>query len=354
MVIREFACVNFRNYQELLLNFSDGFNFFFGENGQGKSNLVEAIYFALQLESFRTNRLRPLIKKQETISLLRAEIEKDGISRKTRIEISSAGRKVWLDDVSVKRASEYVTEFYGVVFNPESLYLYRRFASVRRSLFDRVLSIGSPEYLEDIRAFRIVLSQKNRLLKQRDSSSLDVWNSLFVEKGHGIIEKREKFSQTINELLPACYEKLSGRAGGLVLDYHPSLRGDRNAMIKEVASLAERELLAGYALRGPHRDDFRMSLGGQSGEEMFSQGEFRISHLAVKMALAAVIGDTMGSLPVVILDDPLSELDATVSDHILQYLFEIPNQIFLTATHPLPRVEAQAARIMEIREGRVS
>ena len=354
MVIREFSCVNFRNYQELFLNFSDGFNFFFGKNGQGKSNLVEAIYFALQLESFRTKRLRPLIKNGETIGLLQANIEKEGISRKTRIEISPAGRKVWLDEAPVKRSSEYITEFYGVVFNPESLYLYRRFAAVRRSLFDRFLAIGSPEYLEEIRAFRTVLSQKNRLLKQRDFSSLGAWNSLFVEKGHGIIEKREKFSQTINKLLPACYEKLSGRAGRLVLNYKPSLRGDRKAMMEQVVGLAERELVAGYALRGPHRDDFRMSLDGQSGEEMFSQGEFRISHLAVKMALAAVIGDTMGSLPVVILDDPLSELDATVSDHILQYLLELPNQIFLTATQPLPRMEAQAARIMEIREGRVS
>ena len=177
---------------------------------------------------------------------------------------------------------------------------------------------------------------------------------MFVDKSHGIIEKREKFSQTINKILPTCYENLSGRAGKLGLNYKPALHGDRNAMMEEVGSLAERELLAGYALRGPHRDDFRMSLDGQSREELFSQGEFRISHLAVKMALAAVIGDTMGSLPVVILDDPLSELDATVRGHVLQYLFEIPNQIFLTATHPLPSVEAQAARIMEIREGRVS
>ncbi len=354
MVIREFSVTNFRNYKQLHIEFSDKVNVFFGNNGQGKSNLVEGIYFLNHLNSFRTHRIKKLIEFGEPISQIKATIDKDGTSFAARIEISGRGRKVWLNDTPIRKLSEYITSFYAIVFNPDSLHYYRHFTGERRGFFNRFLSFFDGIYLHEIREFRAVHAQKNRLLKSGEKSSILDWNILFVDRSCGIVTKRREMVERINLILPELYARISGREAKLLLEYRPSFPEDSDTWLKLLEKSVEQEFKAGHAQHGPHRDDFCLLLEDGKRDEFFSQGEYRISLLALKLAINVLMAERIQFHPVLILDDLFSELDATVRANLRQYLFQVPNQIFITSTEPGDAHDFPDPRIMEIRAGQIT
>jgi DNA replication and repair protein RecF len=354
MVIREFGAIQFRNYRELFVNFSDGINLFIGDNGQGKTNLAEAIYFLSHLSSFRTHRLEPLITFGEAAAWLQGTVIKSDLAQKARVEIARKGRRVWLDDQPIATLSAYVALFYAILFNPDSLYSYRHYPGSRRAEFDRFLSFLDPEYLDGMRKFRTVLMEKNGLLKGGDLSSLPDWNQLFIETAHDIIQRRAALLERLNGELPALFALLTGRREALRLAYEPSLTGEAARDAALLARVRDQERQAGHALYGPHRDDVQLVLDGQRKESYFSQGEFRASLLALKLALNALLAERKGFHPVLILDDLFSELDGHVQARLLDYLKTMPNQIFITTTQLPPALPLPGAQIMEIREGRIA
>ena len=353
MVIREFAATHFRNYNEVLVKFGDKINFLVGENGAGKSNLVEGIYFINHLDSFRTHRPKKLIQFGQPVGQIQAGIERSGNSHKARVELSRFGRKVWLDDSPIRKLSEYITSFYAIVFNPDSLHSFRHHSAERRAFFNRFLSFFDAIFLHEIRSFRSVHAQKNQLLKSADKSSLLDWNVLFVDKSCDIVKRRRETVERINEILPELFVRISGRKERLRLEYLPSLADDPPQSLRLLEKAADQEIRMGHALHGPHRDDFRLILGEDRKDEFFSQGEYRISLLALKLAINLVMARRMGFHPVLILDDLFSELDGTVRSNLRAYLFEIENQIFITSTDHGEAKGFPDARVMEIREGRV-
>lgn len=353
MVVREFAAIHFRNYEELFVKFSDNINIIIGDNGQGKTNLVEGIYFVNHLDSFRTHRPKKLIQFGQPIGQIQAQIVCENHSYKSRIELSKFGRKVWLDDSPISRLSEYITSFYAVVFNPDSLHSFRHSAAERRAFFNRFLSFFDGVFLREIRAFRSIHAQKNQLLKGRDKSSLLDWNVLFVEKSCDIVERRKEVVERINGILPNLFARISGRVEPLRLDFFPSLEADTAISMQVLEKAAEQEFRLGHALHGPHRDDFRLNLGGGQSDEFFSQGEYRIALLALMLAVNAVMVQQMSFSPVLILDDLFSELDSTVRTNLRGYLSGLDNQIFITSTEHVEARDYPHAHIMEIRGGRI-
>jgi DNA replication and repair protein RecF len=353
MVIREFGCTHFRNYEALRLKFSDNVIIFVGKNGQGKSNLIEGIYFIHHLGSFRTHRLQKLLQFGRPLSQLQATVGKKQALHKTRIELTKSARKVWLDDSPIGKLSEYITSFYAVVFNPDSLYSFRHFPTERRAFFDRFLAFLDVTFVREIRAFRSVHAQKNRLLKGGEMSSLFAWNVLFAEKSCAIMEKRQDLVEHINTILPDLYARIAGRKERLWLEYQPSMEGNAEACMRILEKAADREARAGHAVYGPHRDDFRLLLADRRRDEYFSQGEYRIALLALKLAVSALLEERKAFRPVLILDDLFSELDEAVRASLKRYLVEISNQIFITSTEPMDGKDFPQPRIMEIRAGRV-
>ena len=353
MVIREFAAVQFRNYEELLIEFSDNINIIIGDNGQGKTNLVEGIYFVNHLDSFRTHRPKKLIRFGQPLGQIQAQIVCADETHKSRIELSKFGRKVWLDDSPINRLSEYITSFYAVVFSPDSLHSFRHLSAERRAFFNRFLSFFDIIFLREIRAFRSIHAQKNQLLKGTDKSSLLDWNVLFAEKSCDIVKRREEAVERINGILPELFGRISGRKEPLRLEYSPSLGTDASRNLQVLERAAEQEFRLGHALYGPHRDDFRLSLGEDRSDEFFSQGEYRIALLALKLAVNAVMAQHMGFYPVLILDDLFSELDPAVRGNLRGYLSGMENQIFITSTEHAEARGFPHAQIMEIRGGRV-
>ena len=165
---------------------------------------------------------------------------------------------------------------------------------------------------------------------------------------------RQEITDNINRVLPSLFTRLTGRKQELKLTYIPSLLGTSAANLEMLEKKAENEIRAGHALYGPHRDDFRLVLAGSHREEYLSQGEYRISLMALKLAMNALIGEKMQFRPVLILDDLFSELDRTVRENLAEHLFEMPNQIFITATEEIAGMQTRGVRIMEINEGRIS
>ena len=353
MVIKEFSALRFRNYQEIFLPLSAGIYLIIGDNGQGKTNLVEGFYFLSHLASFRTSRLEHLIAFDASQSHLQGIVNKYNIDRKARIEISRRGRRVWLDEEPVPTLSSYISLFHSLLFNPDCLYNYRNFPGERRAFYDRVLSFIDSEYLEAIRSFKIIRNQKNRLLKKEDLSSLPSWNRLFVEKGCVMINKRREITADLNNRLARILSSLTGKAQHLALEYHPSLSGEMELDSRTLEEVAEREIQAGHALHGPHRDEFLMTMPEGRGEAFFSQGESRVTLLAVLLALNEVVTESMGYRPAVILDDLYSELDTTVQKNLTLHLLGLANQIFITTTRPPPVLKHQAIEILQIQDGRI-
>ncbi|MDH5751008.1 MAG: DNA replication and repair protein RecF [Deltaproteobacteria bacterium] len=353
MVITELSALDFRNYKELLVQFSSRVNLIVGNNGQGKTNLAEAIYFLNHLDSFRTHRLADLVRIGQQNAFLQCTVLNNDIPHKARVEITPQGRRAWLDEEAIRRQSAYAASFYALLFNPDSLYNYRHYPGERRHFYDRFLAFYDGEYLEHLRTFRTIHAQKNAALKSGAETALPEWNYLFVQKACDIIKRRSEIIDRINELLDGIYRRLTGREGRLALQYHSSLSGEQARDEAILRKNAEREKRAGHALYGPHRDDYELNLGDRKGESYLSQGEYRISILAMKMALNDLMRQTKGFHPLVILDDLYSELDENIRKNLNEYLEEIPNQVFITTTEAPETIGLRQARIMEVGAGAI-
>lgn len=335
MVIRELELSCFRNYQQQQIQFSPGVNWISGRNGQGKTNLVEAVHYLCNLESFRTRKLTQLILSNSSLAALSAQIESREVLRHCRIAITSKGRQVFLDRQPLQRVSEYVLAFMALIFTPEDVNLFRSLPGERRRFFNRILSFLDPVHLEALQQYAQALAQKNALLKQHQPADLSIWNELLARYGTVLTHKRRAFVEVLNPLLSDAFRSMSNRPETLLLEYLPSFSEDENQAQKQLEEGLPRERHYGHALLGPHRDDFRLSLDGKPDREFFSQGEFRLTNLSLKIAINAVLSERYGYQPALILDDLFSELDPLICQGVLAHLGQLNNQVFITSTsHP--------------------
>ena len=362
MVIGELAAIDFRNYAQLRTSFGERINLLVGSNGQGKSNLVEAIYFLLHLDSFRTHDWAQLVRQGQRWAQVQGLIHVDDITDKIRVEITRQGRRVWWNDEPILRLSDYVNRTFALVFNPDTLYLYRHIPAERRLFYNRFLSFLDAGYVHELVQFRQVHAQKNSLLKSGNLSGLEAWNRLFAERSRAIMFCRAAFVEELNTLLPGLFSGLTGRPEKLLLRYRPSFREDPDGIEGQLREVREQEARVGYAVLGPHRDDFRMGTacaGVEDGteaerpERQFSQGEYRSALLALTLALDRFLEGRKGFRPIIILDDAFSELDARVRAAVASHLLGMTHQIFITTTERLEPFQAAGARVMEIRAGQV-
>jgi DNA replication and repair protein RecF len=361
MVIQELSALDFRNFSELRISFGDRINILVGQNGQGKTNLAEALYFLLHLDSFRTHDLSQLIRQSCSVAQAQGLIESYDMVDKSRVELSRKGRRIWWNDHPVDKLLGYVNRSFSVVFSPDLLHLYRHVPGERRLFYNRYLSFLDLEYVRELVAFRQVHAQKNSLLRSGNLSGIEAWNRLFAQRGRAIMLKRAAAVEELNGELSTVFSALTGRSEVLRLNYAPSFKGDAAQIEAQLNAAQEQEARLGHALVGPQRDDFRFSLmagpgGGDAAhrrDTQFSQGEFRASLLALLLALDRTLERRKGFRPIVILDDAFSELDARVREAVATHLLGMPNQIFITTTERLEPFQAAGARVMEIRAGQV-
>ena len=262
-----------------------------------------------------------------------ALLEQQQVLHRVQITLSTRGRQVWLDHAPFQRTSEYVLSFLTLSFTPEDVALFRGPPQERRRFFNRIISILDPSYFRHLQDYTKVLAEKNAALRQRQDRQLSAWNQVLARTGWELIQRRAAFAEQLLSHLVELFKMATGRPEQLSLRYHPAVQcSDAEQLEKMMEEQRDRELQLGYALIGPHRDDYHLFLDEKIDRDFFSQGELRVTNLSLKIAINQLLFSNYFLHPILIFDDLFSELDAQVSQRLLGLFAQLQNQIFVTST----------------------
>ena len=343
MKICNIELIQFRNYDRFDTELSSKLNWIYGSNGQGKTNLVESIHYLCNLESFRTNKITNIIQKNNSEALINALIESRNYNHDVRINVSKKGRQVFIDNNPSYQVSEYILSFMALAFTPESLSLFKSAPQDRRKFFNKIISFLNPVYFKDLQKFNKIIVQKNASLRSGSIDQIPIWNKMLSHSAKKLIQQRLKFVEQVNVYLHDLFMEVSGRSESLSLIYEPSFNltcFEEKDFFKQLERIQKKELHQGYSIIGPHRDEFHLMMNDQKDKDFFSQGEFRITNLSLKMTINRLLYKRYKFYPILIFDDLFSELDEEVVNHVIQVLIKVNNQIFITSTskpsHSLP------------------
>ncbi|PHA00460.1 DNA replication/repair protein RecF [Bacillus pseudomycoides] len=345
MYITELHLQNYRNYEQLNLSFEDKVNVIIGENAQGKTNLMEAIYVLAMAKSHRTSNDRELIRWDEDCGKIKGRLQKRNSSLSLELNVSKKGKKAKLNQLEQQKLSQYIGVMNVVMFAPEDLNLVKGSPQVRRRFLDMELGQIAPVYLYELSQYQKVLTQRNHLLKKmqgnsmNDEAMLDVFTLQLVEHGVKVLKKRFEFLRLLQEWAAPIHRGISRGLEELEIVYKPSIDVSESmdlSKIKEVyyesfQSVKQRELFRGTTLIGPHRDDLQFFVNGKNVQVFGSQGQQRTTALSLKLAEIELIYSEVNEYPILLLDDVLSELDDYRQSHLLNTI-QGKVQTFVTTT----------------------
>ena len=362
MIIEEAAIKSFRNITELCFSPCEGINIIFGENAQGKTNMLEALWLFTGYKSFRTVRDCELISFGAPLSRLSMTYTTRVRSFKCEIAIDDK-RHAKQNGVELKSASELVGGFLAVIFSPVHLSLIKDGPSERRKFLDIAICRLSPGYSEALKKYRYALNERNSLLKDVQYHSelydtLEIWEQQLAVHGARIIDNRIRYVNKLSQQAGTVYNGLCAGKEEFCAVYAPEkLSLPDFAQRKEIAfSLlaqlkADRknDILLKTTTSGPHRDDLSVRLNGKSVRSYGSQGQQRSAALALKLGEAQVTEEVSGEKPVILLDDVMSELDVNRQDYILNKINGY--QVFITCCEPSQALRACTGKSFNIQNG---
>lgn len=340
MKVKELTLKNFRNYENIKVNFSDGVNVLVGKNAQGKTNLVEPIYLLSALKSFRNSKLTDCIKEGEDFLEILAKVESAVGTKTIHYKIFKEGNNEYFVNYNkLSRKKEMFSHCYAVIFSPDELRLVKGSPDVRRDFLDTDICQISPIYSELLDRYDRVLQNRNKLLKfgknkERLNTELDVWDDQLAIIGAQITNTRENFVAEISKNAEIIMEKLSQGKEKLTLEYlgiKGETREEKTENLREALRFNRaKDLELGYTSIGTHRDEVKFFINGFEVKPYASQGQQRSVVLALKLAEMEAI-KAVREEPVLILDDVFSELDSTRRKLLLEYLEG--KQVFITCTN---------------------
>lgn len=311
MIVNSLHLENFRNYENETIEFCEENNIFYGKNGQGKTNIIEALYYFCTCKSFRSVHDKEVIKFGSDYS--HTSIEFEAAKRKNSSEIFITDRKsIKVNGINLERQSELIGLANMVIFTPEHLNLIREGPGVRRNFIDVLISQVKPLYFQNLLGYYRILRQRNFMLKSNSKNYMDtigIWNEKLADYGINICKYRNRIIELLDEYIKH-FETL-----GEVYDikYAPSIKDDflsKENFIDQLEKNISRDVEKGMTLTGPHRDDFEVFLNGMSLKKYGSQGQTRTGVLKIKLAECEIISNLLCEEPVLLLDDVLSELDS--------------------------------------------
>lgn len=342
------SVAEFRNIRSIHIEPGEQFNLLYGLNGQGKTNLLEAVYLLGNPRSFRNSRLSELIRHGENQARIQGTIEACKIQNSLRLLIESAGRKMEINGKGVHKASELHGKLNSVIFSPDDTGMVRMGPESRRRYLDRAVYTGDIGYLYCWHSYQRILKQRNHLLKTPDKSGLDVWTEQLAEAGAEVIERRQRFVAILTEKLQKYYATIAGGNETSMISYHPEgvHSNERAAIRQELLELFKKHQRSderyGTTTAGPHRDDLMFFLDERPLKAFGSQGQQKSFVLALKMAEMDNLHTVFGEPPLLLLDDMSSELDARRNHNLMEFLTKRAIQVFITTTERSPALLADA------------
>lgn len=339
MIVKSLALSDFRNYGLEQMDFHRGINIFYGDNAQGKTNILEAIYLCMTNKSYRSSRDRDMIRFGMDEAHLRLEAEKKEIPYRVDIHLKKSKTKgIAINGSAIRRSSELIGLLNVVFFAPEDLQVIKNGPGERRRFLDMEMCQLDKVYLHLLTHYNKCLVQRNALLKDiallKDADAmLDVWDAQLVQYGSRIIALRDAYIKDIAPVIAHIYQSLTGGGEELYVSYEPNVNAENFAL--SLSQCREKELRQKTTLAGPHRDDIRFRVRNTSGDEtdirtFGSQGQQRSAALALKLAEIEIVKQKTADTPVLLLDDVLSELDSNRQNYLLESIHDI--QTFITCT----------------------
>lgn len=344
MRLKHLLVSSFRNVEMIRVEPGKRFNLLYGFNGQGKTNILEAIYLLGNPRSFRNSKLPEFIRHGQTQAVVCGEVESGGTVSQIRLSLETAGRRVEIDQKGIKRASDLHGKLNAVVFSPDDTSMVKSGPEARRRYLDRAVYTGDIGYLHSWHDYHRILKQRNHLLKGSDTSGLDVWTEKLATAGAEVIERRQHYVALLDTQLQEHYATISGGRETAGISYQPEgvQCTDRDSIRDELLQLFERhgksDLRYGTTTAGPHRDDLSLCLDNRQLKAFGSQGQQKSFVLALKMAEMENLQIIFAEPPILLLDDMSSELDAERNSNLMDYLTSRDIQVFITTTQPSPAI----------------
>jgi DNA replication and repair protein RecF len=350
MLLESLRLQHFRNLEHVELDPHPRFNILAGDNGQGKTNLLEAVYLLGAIKSFRPQTNADLIQFDHDQATLEARVDRGGSERIVRLEVSGRGKKIFLNDNTVRQLSDFFGTVNVVMFGPEDIAILKGSPSKRRRFIDRAIFNAQPAYATETQHYEDVLQQRNALLKGHgvDESLLSVYDEQLVQYGAKIVERRLNFLRHFRPIMDRTFKAIFDESfeSHIRYDIKWSDRDDLSEANLDTLVDIERvlqeglertrsdERIRGYTLIGPHRDDLQTMLNGRDVKTFASQGQHRAFVLAMKIAEITHLEDRYHFAPILLLDDVSSELDRERNRFLFDFLrSRMEGQVFITTTH---------------------
>ncbi len=326
----------FRNLASVDLEPGERFNVVSGDNGQGKTNLLEALYVAATSKSFRTSKLGDLVGFGAELASIRASLRDDGEPRIQSVGLKTGSRLVRIDDKRPPSLAAYAVRSPIVVFHPGEMTLSMGSSSERRRLLDRTSLYIVPQSMADLDAYTRAMKERQRALETRGvhATDLEEWETLVVRHGLVVMGHRQRAAELVSVKAVEAFTRIAAPELVLTSLYAPSAPLDEDAFRDALRTRRVSDLRRGSAGVGPHRDDLALSIDGHPVRGVASQGQHRAVTLALKSAEIEVVGQARGVRPILLLDDVSSELDRARTVALFSFLREQRGQVFLTTTRP--------------------
>lgn len=357
MYIKSLQLINYRNYEQFQIALGQHVNVFMGDNAQGKTNILEAMYYCGFAKSHRTTKDKDLISWDKEKAFVSLSIGKERLDKKIDITILKDGKKaIKINSIKINKIGELVGTFNVVMFSPEDLRIVKESPGFRRKFLDMELCQLNKKYYYNLVQYNKVLAERNTIIKNKnlDLSMLDVYDSQLSQFGEYIIKARLKYIDKLNEHGKKVHEDITSGKEQIEFKYISTVKNldsIGNSMMSLLEQNRKRDVEKRITSIGPHRDDFNIFINSIDAKSFGSQGQQRTAVLTMKFASLRIIKDLTGEYPVLLLDDVLSELDFNRKRYILSSIQNIQTVITCTGIEDLTNYLDDNSKVFKVREG---
>lgn len=358
MIIKSLELDHFRNYHSLSMTFDSGTNILYGDNAQGKTNILEAIYLSATTKSHKGSKDKDIVNFNAEEAHIRTYIEKDGLENRVDMHLrKNKSKGIAINGQKIKKAADLLGLLNVVFFSPEDLSIIKNGPSERRRFVDMELCQLDSFYLYNLNNYNKIVNQRNKLLKElyfnpQLKDTLSIWDSQLVSYGSKIIERRISFIKQINEIIYDIHRRLSGDKEELRMCYEPDVTLEDYE--KQLLMGQERDIRLKQTSTGPHRDDFSFLVGDIDIRKFGSQGQQRTAALSLKLSEIELVKKITKDTPLLLLDDVLSELDSNRQNYLLNSIGDIQTIITCTGLEEFVNNRFEINRIYKVSNATVT
>ena len=346
MKIKKIKIEGFRNYTKQEIDFDKNINIFYGDNAQGKTNILEAIFLCAIGKSFRAKKEKELINLDKEYSIIEIEYEKETRSGKIKIEIKDK-KVIYVNGIKINKLSEVLGNINIVMFSPDDINILKNGPANRRKFLNMMISQLRPAYVYNFNLYLKTLEQRNNYLKQiklenKNKKNIEIWDEQLVEYGEKVFLYRKAFVDKLKEKITEYHKQITGEKEEIKITYISDFL-DKEKYLKYLKENLQDDIERGYTKKGIHRDDIYVYINKKLVNIYGSQGQHRTAILSLKLSELAIIHEETGEYPVLLLDDFMSELDKKRIQNFLKNIED--TQVIITCTDKIKDINGKTFKV---------